>query len=135
MLVSHINAHTESGVQWLNTVVVVGLRAGGGKYSKWEIEVHGSGISETNECYGDETNHVQNGQESESSDLVQEEEEHELNGEQSNGNEDSAAPSSDPSPSGPGPAVYIIHNVSKSSSDDSTEESDPPAVRLRFFTY
>lgn len=135
MLVSHLNAHAESGVEWLNTVVVVGLRAGGGKYSKWEIEVHGSDINESNECNRDETNHVSDGQVSESGVVDQEEEEHESNGEESNGDEDSASPSSYPSPSGPGPAVYIIHNLSKSTSDDSTEDSDPPAVRLQFFTY
>lgn len=135
MLVSHLNAHTESGVEWLNTVVVVGLRAGGGKYSKWEIEVHGSDIIESNECNRDETNYVCDGQVSDSGDVVQEEEEHGSKGEESNDDEDSASPSSYPSPSGPGPAVYIIHNLSKSTSDDSTEDSDPPAVRLQFFTY
>jgi hypothetical protein len=135
ILVSHLNAHTENGVEWLNTVVVVGLRAGGGKYSKWEIEVHGSDVNESNECNGDETNHVNYGNESESGHVVQEGEEHESNGEESDADENSASPLSDPSPSGPGPAVYIIHNVSKSPSDDSTKDRDPPAVRLQFFTY
>lgn len=135
ILVSHLNAHTEGGIDWLNTVVVAGLRAGGGKHSRWEIEVHGSDVNDSRECNEDETNHEDDGQESESGEVVQGEEDHESNGEESDGDEESTPPSSDPPSGGPGPAVYIIHNLSKASSSDSTEGTDPPAVHLQFFGY
>ena len=38
---SHLNAHVNSGLQWLDNIVVPGLRKGCGK-TKWEIEVHGN---------------------------------------------------------------------------------------------
>ena len=41
LLVSHLNAHTSSGLEWLDNVVVNGLRTGGGN-ARWEIEVHGN---------------------------------------------------------------------------------------------
>lgn len=41
VIISHLNAHTPNGVEWLDAVVVPGLRAGGGK-ATWEVEVHGS---------------------------------------------------------------------------------------------
>lgn len=43
MIVSHINAHTENGINWLNEIVVPGLRAGAGK-SQWSVEVHGGDV-------------------------------------------------------------------------------------------
>ena len=42
VIISHLNAHVESGMEWLNNVIVPGLRAAG-KY-EWLIEVHGSDI-------------------------------------------------------------------------------------------
>lgn len=41
VLVSHINAQTEKGEEWLNTVVVAGLRKAGTEAS-WSMEVHGN---------------------------------------------------------------------------------------------
>lgn len=41
MVISHINAHTENGVDWLNSIVVPGLRTSSG-WNKWSVEVHGS---------------------------------------------------------------------------------------------
>ena len=38
MIVSHLNAHVQSGLQWLDDVVVPGLRSSG-KQNKYEIEV------------------------------------------------------------------------------------------------
>jgi len=40
-LVSHINAHTVKGEEWLNNVVLTGLRNGGDN-ATWYIEVHGN---------------------------------------------------------------------------------------------
>eukprot|EP00977_Amphora_coffeiformis_P016453 scaffold5108_cov172-Amphora_coffeaeformis.AAC.2 len=41
VLVSHLNAHTEPGLQWLSDVVFEGLR-GGDPSASWYIEVHGN---------------------------------------------------------------------------------------------
>jgi hypothetical protein len=43
MIVSHLNAHTPSGISWLEDVVFTGLRSGSGKDTAWTIEVHGNG--------------------------------------------------------------------------------------------
>lgn len=48
ILISHLNAHTDSGIQWLNEVVVEGLRAGD-KDAVWEIEAHGNDDFEESE--------------------------------------------------------------------------------------
>lgn len=55
VLVSHLNAHTTEGLEWLEGVIVNGLRAGGGTFL-WEIEVHGNDgdvevSPSTPECY------------------------------------------------------------------------------------
>ena len=41
VIVSHLNAHVHSGLQWLDRIVVPGLRKECGE-NKWEIEVHGN---------------------------------------------------------------------------------------------
>jgi hypothetical protein len=41
VIVSHLNAHTEIGMEWLDDIVVPGLRKGSPKCD-WEIEVHGN---------------------------------------------------------------------------------------------
>ena len=38
---SHINAHTSKGEEWLEDVVLTGLRQGGGA-ATWNVEVHGN---------------------------------------------------------------------------------------------
>jgi hypothetical protein len=43
MIVSHLNAHTPSGISWLEDVVFTSLRSGSGKDTAWTIEVHGNG--------------------------------------------------------------------------------------------
>ena len=48
MMISHINAHTENGMEWLNDIVVPGLRQGGGR-RQWSVEVHGADIPEDDE--------------------------------------------------------------------------------------
>ena len=46
MIVSHLNAHAQKGLQWLDDIVVPGLRKGieSNEHSscKWNIEVHGN---------------------------------------------------------------------------------------------
>jgi hypothetical protein len=53
LIVSHLNAHAESGINWLNNVVVKGLRKGCSK-CEWEVEVHGK--EEDNDDEGAEEN-------------------------------------------------------------------------------
>jgi SAM-dependent methyltransferase len=40
-LVSHLNAHTDSGIEWLDQIVLPGLREGD-QNARWDIEVHGN---------------------------------------------------------------------------------------------
>lgn len=42
IIISHLNARVESGLQWLNDVIVPGIRAAGN--FQWLIEVHGSDV-------------------------------------------------------------------------------------------
>lgn len=42
IIISHLNAQVESGLEWLNNVIVPGLRATGN--FEWLIEVHGSDV-------------------------------------------------------------------------------------------
>ena len=45
MVISHLNAHTEEGMEWFNTIVAPGLRMGSVS-TKWSIEVHGGEVPE-----------------------------------------------------------------------------------------
>ena len=42
IIISHLNARVDSGLQWLNDVIVPGLRAAGNY--EWLVEVHGSDV-------------------------------------------------------------------------------------------
>jgi len=55
-LVSHLNAHTSDGIDWLHQVVMPGLRRNNNNNNNitWEIEVHGNDIDE--EGGGDDEN-------------------------------------------------------------------------------
>jgi hypothetical protein len=55
VIVSHLNANTKEGLDWLEEIVVKGLRACGGKEVSWEIEVHGSS-SEDEAAFEDPVN-------------------------------------------------------------------------------
>ena len=44
IIISHLNARVDSGIQWLNDVIVPGLREGG-KNCDWQVEVHGNEVS------------------------------------------------------------------------------------------
>lgn len=52
MIISHVNAHTENGINWLNEIVVPGLRVGAGK-CQWSVEVHGGDVPDI-DCDDDE---------------------------------------------------------------------------------
>ena len=47
IIISHLNAHVESGLTWLNDVIVPGLRAAG-KF-EWLIEVHGNDVEDVDD--------------------------------------------------------------------------------------
>ena len=57
VIISHLNAHVESGLEWLNNIIVPGLRAAG-KF-EWLIEVHGSDIEIPSEDEAEENNEKQ----------------------------------------------------------------------------
>jgi hypothetical protein len=42
VLISHLNAHTPSGLSWLEEVVFAGLRKSPSRNIAWEVEVHGN---------------------------------------------------------------------------------------------
>ena len=44
IIISHLNARVDSGIQWLNDVIVPGLREGG-KNCDFQVEVHGNEVS------------------------------------------------------------------------------------------
>ena len=46
MVISHVNAQTENGMDWLNNIVVPGLRKGAA-WNKWNVEVHGGEVEES----------------------------------------------------------------------------------------
>ena len=52
-MISHLNAHVERGMKWLDDVVVPGLRKGDGR-CEWEIEVHGNDEEPTTDYDADE---------------------------------------------------------------------------------
>ncbi len=41
VIISHLNAHVQSGLEWLDDIVVPGLRKGA-RHCEWDIEVHGN---------------------------------------------------------------------------------------------
>lgn len=57
IIISHLNAQVESGLAWLNDVIVPGLRASG-KF-EWLIEVHGSEIEIESDDDDDEDKEVE----------------------------------------------------------------------------
>jgi hypothetical protein len=48
MVITHMNAHTQDGLDWLNSIVVPGLRKGAGQH-QWSVEVHGGDMPEDQE--------------------------------------------------------------------------------------
>ena len=54
MVISHLNANSEEGLEWLERIVVPGLRSGAGQFH-WQIEVHGGEPSEKTTSDEDET--------------------------------------------------------------------------------
>ena len=151
LLVSHLNAHTANGINWLQCVVVTGLRRGAGRSSTWIVEVHGSdGIASTEHANGEEidSKHVgesssEGNEEAESQDHTQLASNKELDtppddaskDEESEDDNIAVSASQGPPSGGPGPAVYIIRNLTKPSVEDVSEDYEPPTVPLRFFSY
>lgn len=150
LLVSHLNAHTTNGINWLNAVVVTGLRRGAGRSSTWIVEVHGSdGIASTEHANGEEIDSKHEGESSSEGNEEAESQDHitasnkELDAppddaskdEESKDDNIAVSASQGPPSGGPGPAVYIIRNLTKPSVEDVSEDYEPPTVPLRFFSY
>ena len=112
MVISHMNAHCDAGIDWCDRVLVAGLRASQADAS-WEIEVHGSDGSDAIQNEGGEKDDEKDGDKE--------------------GNKD------DPPSGSPGPAVYIIHKCPPQQEAEKTEDADEEAVidtiPLKFFTY
>ena len=86
MVVSHMNAHCDAGIDWCDKVLVAGLRASRPDAS-WEIEVHGSDTCSSDAAHeGSETDDEKDA-------------------------DDETDEGITPPPGSPGPAVYIIHKL------------------------
>jgi hypothetical protein len=107
MIISHLNAHTPPGLEWLEEVVMEGLK----KYSvrptsdvtAWEIEVHGN------------------------ADMVSGEEDEEEDKDETKG----AAKSNSYPVGTTGPAVYVIHKIRKGmicTNESINVQSSPPTI-------
>ena len=131
MIVSHMNAHTEPGIEWCNEVLIGGLRASGA-HSSWEIEVHGS--DGCDECATDEDDDEDDDEEGDNEGRTNNYDEA-TDGTRSGDKRAEKASEklisdADGPPSGsPGPAVYIVRKLPprKNPSDET--------VPLKFFTY
>jgi SAM-dependent methyltransferase len=126
VLVSHLNAHTPNGIQWLHEVVFAGLQRDEktNRHAKFHVEVHGN------------------------DGVVEDEEEEESD--QVGVTTKAATPPVDHTPSA-GPAVYVIHkhsvdkdgatdaNNSSNNTEKDDDNDDPEAtvsiIPVRFFTY
>lgn len=110
LLVSHLNAHTDEGMEWLQDIVIPGLLQAaaedeGGEGVDWNIEVHGSAGEDNDEEGADD--------------------------------DDNGTTETDDVGGSPGPAVYILHKLplSKHNNDDPKETPKEPSVTLNFFSY
>ena len=117
MIVSHMNANIQSGLEWCEEIVVAGLRASGAK-ARWEIEIHGNDGSSNDDIDDDD---------------AFDEETEKSNGE--------AADKGPPSGS-PGPACYIIHKMSsQQKTANACARKDGPGsveqfvIPLKFYSY
>ena len=114
VLISHLNAHAENGRQWLDELVIPGLRAGHSKAS-WEIEVH-----------GEEDSGLLKGADDDDDDDDDEGEKGGGNDENGNKEESDGNTSTD----SPGPAVYIIRKL-----PPKPEGNEDSTIPLRLFSY
>ena len=131
MIVSHMNAHTEPGIEWCNEVLIGGLRASGA-HGSWEIEVHGS--DGCDECATDEDDDEDDNEEGDNEGRTNNYDEATVGTRSGDKRTEKASEKlvsdADGPPSGsPGPAVYIVRKLPtrKNSSDET--------VPLKFFTY
>ena len=139
MVVSHMNAHCDAGIDWCDKVLVAGLRTCTSRAdASWEIEVHGSDTCSSDNAHEDSG----------------------MNDEKDADN-DEADEDGTPPPGSPGPAVYIIHKLPpkppkarryeedqeemkaekeetekvKGSGKKTEEEAGIDTIPLKFFTY
>ena len=128
MLVSHVNAHTPNGLDWLEMVVIPALRAGGGR-ATWEIEVHGNdGLS--SDAENDDESEAEDQEEWRALSKENDDVDNEKDRESKVMDEGSSRALS----GNLGPAVYIIHKNPKGS-DAITEDDVEPPIPLKFHSY
>lgn len=126
VIVSHLNAHTNSGLGWLDEVVVRGLRAGGGD-ATWEIEIHGNDDCEVEMESDEETPAASDDKDPDGS----------AEGRAEAANTETEAVNESPGPpsGSPGPAVYVIQKKEPKSKGSPSDAGDPPPIPLKFFGY
>jgi len=142
MLISHLNANTSSGIEWIDEILVSGLRTGGDKSAKWVVECHSADMNNDDSMEEMDEEGAENGKNEEVVETTVEDDK--------DGSDDgSSSKEKSDNTRGPGPAVYIISKLPFSSSNDDeeckTDEKDkkgsnhddehPPTIPLKFFTY
>jgi len=147
MIISHMNANIQSGLEWCDEVVVAGLRASGAD-AFWEIEIHGND-GNNNDCDDDyhESDEdavditVEDGEEAANSDGNVQSAEHDGKEEEEEVEEDADIGTTDKGPpsGSPGPACYIIHKMppQKQTTKDSSGSGTgvQMMIPLKFYTY
>lgn len=132
IIISHLNANTSKGLNWVQDVLVEGLQtAEDSNYSDWVIEVHGNDaiLNEDEELIEEEDDDEIEIEEEEPADDIGNDE----NQAEVDDNEDDCDNELDY-----GPAVYIIRKTilpSTSSSSDDTKEKAERTIPLKFFSY
>ena len=125
MLISHLNANTTSGVEWVDEVVVTGLKEGGGN-ANWIVECHSADVSNSigEEEYEEENEEDENEQvvnDEDTNDAIVEREEDDGPGEEGEDWEEN-------NDGNPGPAVYVIQKLPPNGNKNST-------IPLKYFSY
>ena len=106
MIVSHLNANSSKGMQWLDDIIIKGLQDGDA-CARWKIEVHG-GDGETESLASHDENEGL---------VIQTEEEEEVDSDKY------------------GPAVYILQKVPNNETGSGKDEGKQSKVALKFFGY
>jgi hypothetical protein len=110
IICSHLNAHTQNGLNWLEEIVVAGLLHGTSEYDDpdrigWKIEVHGNSKGESKSSHSDEEDEHVKG------DNVAMDDQND--GDKGTTNDNDANDDEDDDENNLGPAVYVIHKFLK----------------------
>lgn len=129
MLVSHLNANTTSGVEWVDEVVVAGLKEEGSN-ANWIVECHSADVSSS--IGEDEEYEEENEEENEQvCKFVDDEDTKDeiVEGEEDNGSGEEGENWEENNDENPGPAVYIIQKLPPNGNKKLS------TIPLKFFSY